>query len=97
MFWSREAEKKARGDQASLKDSIEAQKIRTEKDTMKASMEIARLKDDLLESRLTIDHIFNHKVLACTYISFRRVSRGEELFIEKLEVSGLNEQVSICK
>ena len=61
MFWSREEEKKARGDQASLKDSIEAEKIRTEKDTMKASMEIARLKDDLLESRLTIDHILIRK------------------------------------
>ena len=46
-----EAEKNARDEQAQLKDAIEAEKVRTEEDTTTASMEIARLKDDLLESR----------------------------------------------
>ena len=94
IFIHRETERNARGEQAKLKEAIEAEKVyflstclpkkcqkgsneghnislfskswiifclwygkdlqfqvRTEQDTMKASMEIARLKDDLLESR----------------------------------------------
>ena len=61
-----EAEQTARDQQLSLKDDIEKAKIKTEHDTVTASMEIARLKDELLESR--------------------RVTRGEEVFVEKLEV-----------
>lgn len=61
-----EAEEEARNDQNELKDSIERTKINSERSLRRASMEIARLKDDLLESR--------------------RVTRGEEIFIEKLEV-----------
>ena len=51
FFICSEAEKNARDEQAQLKDAIEAEKVRTEEDTTTASMEIARLKDDLLESR----------------------------------------------
>ena len=51
FFVCSEAEKNARDEQAQLKDAIEAEKVRTEEDTTTASMEIARLKDDLLESR----------------------------------------------
>ena len=61
----REAEIEARNEQSSLRDSIDAAKGNAEKNMMSASMEIARMKDDLLEAR--------------------RVTRGEEVFVEKLE------------